>query len=197
MPPSLILFEDQTMAVLVYCSQTDIETVFSYHGVLFAVDDDRNATIDASNDDARVEADYIANCVKRATVRINQYVAQLYDLTTLPSNEWTKWCCAVFSALYLARRRGARAPESLEQEADEYLEFLKEVKNGDSLIPKNTNESSDAVLLVSNAGMTMSNLNVDQRFAVAKVRVVAKTSSGDQVSELPRRPDYRAIRFME
>lgn len=184
------------MTVQVYCDQDAIESIFSSHGVLYAIDDDRSGEAETSNDDGKVEPQYIADCIERATVRINQYVQKLYDLTTLPSNVWTKWCCATLSARCLCRRRGEGAPDGLVADADEYIEFLKQVKDHEAVIPKNGNNTPDAQLLVSNAGMTMSNLRVNQQYPFAKIRAVTHLSSGKQQSALLRHPDYRAFRFV-
>lgn len=172
-----------------YCSEGDVISVLSMEGVTFSVDDDRSGG--ANND----EYQSINDCIERAQAKINFFLNKVYDLTTLYTNTWTKWCCATFAAANLMRRRGASCPAGLAFEEEEYKEFLQMVMDNQALIP--TDGDADAKLLISSAGLSMSNLAFDQRMRVAKVRYVQRLSTNPQTSKLPRYPDYSSIFYWQ
>ncbi|MEM4360038.1 MAG: phage protein Gp36 family protein [Candidatus Bilamarchaeaceae archaeon] len=183
------------MPVQLYCSSADVEAVFSLNGVTWSVDDDFSGEAETVNYQGRNEQQYVYDAIERATVKINQYVAKLYDLSSLVGNTWTRWACAILAARSLARRKGNPAPDGLVADAEEVLEFLEQVYQGRAVIPPDG--ESDARLLSTNAGICMSNLNLDQRFPTAKVRVVQRISTGPSQSRLRRYYDLRSIQTFE
>jgi len=161
-----------------YCTIDDIISVFSEHGVHFSVDDDRTGTL------TPLEDSFVDDAISRATINIDYHLNRWYDLTTLPGNIWIKWCAATLAAKRLARRRGELAPDGLVLEAAEYEAQLLAIMQNQATVP--SSGEGDASLLTQNAGLTMSNLEVDSRYANAKVRANPLTSTRPAASKLPR-----------
>lgn len=176
----------------VYCTSDDVASILSSQGIEWAVDDDRTGNTDGVDELRRV-----TDCISRASSKINQYVVKWYQLSTLASNTWVKWCCATLAAVALMRRRGDTAPDGLISEYDEYLEFLKDVQLGKSVIP--SDGTDDAKLLTQNAGMTMSNLHMDQRYRNLQLRVITRMSTGPLQSKggISRVFDYTSLYYIE
>lgn len=170
-----------------FCSTEDVYSILSQQGVNWAIDDDSNG-ITTPN-----EPQWLVDCKERAKIKITQYLARMYDLTTLAGNTWIKWAAATLTAVELMRRRGENAPDGLVVQANEFLDFLKMVMNGDVLIPQDGTD--DARLTNQNAGLCMTNLHFDQRFGIAKIRSIQNLSSGPANSKLPRQPDYVSTQF--
>lgn len=158
-----------------YCSETDIEDVMSTHFSLETTNDDGSLNDD---DDTR-----ILNAIVRAEQRIQQYALPRYADSLLQSNTWVRWCCAVFSCVQLARRRGNPVPVGLQEEYDEYMEHLALVRSGKAEIPGLTPRSEP--------GITMSNVTVDLASHRRKIRVSKTISAGDQNSRKQRHVDWR------
>lgn len=172
---------------ITYCSVTDVESILSAEGVSFASDDDRSGIITAD------EIDFLNDVLQWTQSKINYYLVQWYDLATIPGNTWIKWCHACFAACQLMRRRGNSVPDGLILQEAQYLEWLEQVRTNRALIPPDGD--SDAKLLKSGAGMTMSNQVVDSRFRRAKIRYVPQISTGPQGSPsgIPRYPDHASV----
>lgn len=179
------------MTITAYCTKADIASVLSEQGIDYAVDDERLGDFDAADLATRV-----SDCINRASARVNQYCTLRYDLTSFPGNTWIKWCTATIAAVMLMRRRGDSAPDGLIAEYNEYIDFLKDVKNGTSVIPPDV-AGNDAKLLVQNAGITMTNLHLDLRFRVIQVRAITRVSTGPFESKLIRQYDFRSSYFLE
>lgn len=156
------------------CTISEVEDVLSYWGAKLATDDER---ADASPDTTKVD-----NAIERATVRIHQYISLRYETSVLESNDWAKWCCAVFASVQLMRRRGGAVPPGLMDEYNEFIAHLEKVQSQLAEIPGVTQQNEP--------GLTMSNLTVDQRFRSAKIRAIRSVSAGETSSKKPRRMDY-------
>lgn len=174
-----------------YCSENEIISVLSESGIDYSADDNRSGEAEGR------EASFVAEAIQRAEVRINQYLMQRYDLTTMPGNKWIKWCCATFAGVFLMRRRGETAPDGLINQAMEYETWLHNVWVNNALIPTDAEDTNTAQLLHQNSGIMMSNLAIDQRFRVSKVRSVPRISTGPQSSKTVRHPDYRSTFFWD
>jgi len=155
------------------CTIAEVEDVLSDHGVRLATDDERGESM--------FDSTKTSNAIERAEQKIYQYVALRYSTADLVGNTWAKWACAVFAAVQLMRRRGGTVPPGLMDEYQEYLDYLTQVKDGQSEIP--------GLSQANEPGLTMSNLVVDQRFRSAKTRVVRSVSAGENSSLKPRRTD--------
>ena len=170
-----------------FCSTQDVYSILSSQGVAWAVDDDSNGM------SSTPETLWLSDAKERAKVKITQYLALYYDLTTIAGNTWIKWASATMTAVELMRRRGESAPDGLVVMANEYIDFLVMVMQGKALIPQDS--VNDCKLLNQNAGLTMTNLRYDSRFGFGKIRSVQNLSTGPATSQLPRQPDYVTSQF--
>ncbi len=156
------------------CTIVEIEDVLSEHGVRLATDD--------QNMNAFADTTMVSNAIERATQKIYQYASLRYQDALFEGNDWCKWCCAVFAAVQLMRRRGGGVPPGLMDEYNEYIEWLEKVQAQTAEIPGLQQENEP--------GVTTSNLIIDQRFPSAKPRVVRGTSAGEISSKKPRFTDH-------
>lgn len=169
-----------------YCDPENVDSVLSSEGIRYSMDDDRSGEINAS------EMNYLDDALQWTQAKINFYISPRYDLSTIAGNTWTRWCHAVLAACQLMRRRGDTPPDGLLAQERQYLEWLQEIKDSNAMIPPDG--EADAQLIASSAGMSMSNLTVDHRHRVAKVRYLPRISTNPQGSPggIPRFPDYSA-----
>ena len=116
------------------------------------------------------DADAVATCIHRAGVTLRQYVGPRYADASLLSNEWVRWTVAVVAAVYLRRRRADPVPDSLKEQYDEAMAVLKEIAAHKADLPGGTPRAS--------VGMTVTNVEVDQRYPSAPVRAVTGLSVG-------------------
>lgn len=110
-------------AATLYCTQGDIETVLSVLGLTLALDDDRGGSITATP-----ESTYLTNCITWATAEANSYLAKRYDPVYLAQSSAVTEAVAVRAALRARRHRTDPAPESLQEWADEVMEWYKDVR---------------------------------------------------------------------
>ncbi|MCC7422540.1 MAG: DUF1320 family protein [Planctomycetaceae bacterium] len=159
---------------MAYCTITEVQDILSSEGVVQATNDD--------GAQSAAQSTMVTNAIARATAKMNQYLTKKYDPATIISaNDWIKWCCATFAARELMMRRGGVAPTGVQIAYDDYLKWLEEVANGTADIPGLTPRFQP--------GMTMSNMTIDHRFPVGKVRSVPVISVGSSSSEVPRHTD--------
>jgi hypothetical protein len=108
--------------VQTYCTQTEIEQVLSSSGLLSRADDDETEVIDSG---------IVSAMINRGASLMNAYLnCTQYSLSDLANDEWCKWCNATLSAYLFATRRGNPAPNSLQDERDQYFEWLDQIRNG-------------------------------------------------------------------
>ena len=153
------------MATTTYCDRSDIDDVLSEHAVDRMIDDDHDGVVEAT------ELARVTTAIEKAAGRINATVQKRYTLSDLSGNDWLKFVNATLAALTLMRRRGNGVPPSLQEEADEYLEDLNDIKAGRQDIPEQ-NESFDFAPAVSN-------YRASRADGIAKVRVNTQISTGD------------------
>lgn len=177
------------MSITPFCTVDDVISIYSQAGVNNSVDDDRSGEISSQ------DLTWVANAIERATSKLRFYLSRWYDLTTLPGNTWIKWVCATITAVKLARRRGDSCPDGLIAEYEECSEQLGMIIENVAQIP--ADGANDAKLLIQNSGLQMSNLRIDQRFKVSKVRAVPRISTGPYGSKFPRFIDYVSTIFIE
>lgn len=117
-----------------YCTKADIESVLSVLGLILTLDDDRSGTIAATP-----ESTYLADCIEWATAECNSYLAQRYDPLYLAQSAAVREATAVRAALRTRRHRTNPVPESLQEWADEVLEWyekVREMKADIALVPE-------------------------------------------------------------
>ena len=147
-----------------YCSQTEINAIWSAFGVNARLDDDLDGVADQD----------IAAVIEQASSRMNRFLLRRYSAATISAATWAKWCCAVFAAAILARRRGNDIPQSLVDEVQEYNETLKAIGQGTEDLMADDGPANP----ISDETPAYSNLTIDGRFTRSKVRRVPSSSSG-------------------
>lgn len=108
-----------------YCTQSDMEEIFSAAGVQAFSDHEEIGEADADN---------VQRAITRASEEINRYCLS-YSAEALTTcsivNDW----CAWLALFYLCRFRGNPPPESLAAEAADIREQLKEIRSGIGVLP--------------------------------------------------------------
>lgn len=154
--------------VSAYCSITEVQNIWSEDGVMRRTDDDPEDVLDSSE---------VTAVIAQASSRIDMYLGRRYSSSALNGNAWVTWCCAYLSACLLSKRRGNPCPESIGAECQQYVEWLKEIRDGLMDVP-DTAPEHDVLPAVSN-------LTVDARWRRTKVRRVASTSTRDNPPPSP------------
>lgn len=149
------------MALITYCSITDVDAILSSVGEIARLDDDDSGVADAAN---------VTAVIEQATEEVNLYLCRRYEAATLATSAWVKYCTAVVAAWLASRRRGNPPPEILDEEYKRYLEQLKQIQNGQLDVPY-VNPQFDMTPATAN-------YTVDSRFDRAKIRKIAATSTG-------------------
>lgn len=143
-----------------YCSLSDVQNVLSEDGVMRRTDDDPEDVLDSGE---------VTAVIQTASSRIDMFLLQRYDTSALNSNDWVKWCCAYLSSCLLSKRRGNPCPESIAAECQQYIDWLKEIRDGVMNLP-GAAPANDVLPSVSS-------MTVDARFQRQKVRRVPSTST--------------------
>ena len=166
------------MATTTYCVRADIDAVLSVHAVDRAIDDDMDGAIEAG------ETALVTTMIERAASRMNSRIEMRYTLSKLSGNDWVKFVNASIAAQMLTRRRGNGVPPSLQEEVDEFLSDIDEIRAGRMKIPEQ-NASLDYLPAVSN-------YDVQRGGRGPAVRVDTRTSTGGEPDDSLKR--FRAFR---
>ncbi len=161
------------MATTTYCLRADVESVLSAHAVDRMVDDDMDGAVEAD------EEAHVTTAIARAASRNNSRVQKRYKLADLSGNDWMTFVNASIAAQTLSRRRGNGVPPSLQEEVDEYLSDLDDIRADRIDIPEQASSFDYAP--------AVSNFEVQRGFGLAPVRVSTQLSTGaDPDSSLRR-----------
>ena len=125
--------------------------------------------------------DLVDDCIARGSEKIDMSIAKRYDTSAIANHRWVKWCCAVISAVFLCRRKGWPVPTSLNQEYEEYLQQLADIRAGDLDIEGVPDRNTPIP--------SMSNLHIDRRYRTGKQRVEVTVSTGRTYSRVGRQDD--------
>lgn len=143
---------------MAYTTQAEIQGLFSQVGVMIRLDD-----LDPPGFKNALEG-----FIDEATGIIDQYAQYFYDPADLANSTWVRRRCTWIACFLLSQRKGN--PALFFRRYEEILDELERVKIGDLMIPG----------LPTSADLTpaMSNLTVDERFHVRKLRVHTSISAG-------------------
>lgn len=166
------------MATTTYCVRADIDAVLSVHGVDRMLDDDMDGAIEAG------ETALVTTMIERAASRMNSRIEMRYTLSDLSANDWMKFVNASIAAQMLTRRRGNGVPPSLQEEVDDFLSDIEDIRAGRMKIPEQ-NASLDYLPSVSN-------YEVRRGSCLPAVRVETRTSTAGEPNESLKR--FRAFR---
>lgn len=146
-----------------WCSQSDVESILSDHGVLSYSDDDEDGAADAGIVSAAIE--------RAAAIDISPLIEERYTpLSATSSNSYLKWANALFAAKHLTIRRNLPMATSLEVECGAVLQLLNQVFNGQRSIPEQ-HENADH-------GPFVTNYNVQRIRTQMPARVAQQESTG-------------------
>ena len=169
------------MAVQTYCVRADIEEIIGVPAVKAFIDDDH------SGGETSGETTVVTKVIERAAVRMNQVLDQRYILSELASNEWCIYANAAIAVYLLMTRRGNPAPQDVEREFRETMEFLDDVRMGIAKIPQ-ANESFETI-------PTVTNFEVERGRRSAPIRVAPDESTGTVPAGGRKRRTARRHRF--
>lgn len=117
----MMAYDSQTLL----CTQSDIEYVLSVIGLRLALDDDRSGAITATP-----ESTYLTNCITFATAECLSYISRRYDTVQMANSDAVREAVAVRAALRSRRHRTDPVSESLQEWADEVIEWYEKVREG-------------------------------------------------------------------
>ena len=152
------------MAAITYCVQADIESILSVAMVKRLTDDNEDGALSVT------ENSYVTDAIDVAATKMNATLEMRYTLSELAANDWCKWCNATLAAAVLSKRRANFVPPSIDSDAEEYKEVLKDIKAGKMKVPQ-ASDSFGPLPMVSNMVIDMGNRH-------NKLRVDTSESTG-------------------
>lgn len=156
-----------------YCTQADIEDVLTELGV--TTNTDSGYPFDTT------DTDLLDRIILKAEAQFNYYALPKYTVAGLTGNKWVTMVVATFAACKVMARGAQEVPAQLEKDRQEYIQQLQEIRSGLGQIPLTQKEFEDIP--------AMSNLRLDARKPVSKIRVEMPISAGRENSTKPRRTD--------
>lgn len=118
-----------TTPAYVYCTQEDMEALYSVDGVLGRVDDNVSGTI------AAPETTYITKALYWATSQVNFYCLAVYADSALATSYMVNEWATILACRWLSSRRANPIPESIEALYRSAIEDMKLVRSGTAQIP--------------------------------------------------------------
>lgn len=141
-----------------YTSQAEIERLYGKKGV-------QSMLVDVSGDDvAAIWNELVAD----GTQTIDAYAAQIYNQADLATSRWVRTRATWIAAFRLSQRKGNN--DLFAQRYDQIIEELEKVMTLQLVIP-NLPYSADM-------SPAMSNITVDPRYNIRKLRVQPEISTG-------------------
>ena len=128
------------MPLTVYCTQDNLEAIWSAFGVSVRADDG----------DAHSSTTYVNSAIEKATTDVNLYLFQVYTPAVVAASTWVRWCTAMLACVALARRRMRSIvgelvvnadPEVLHRHIDRRAEWTRAVEST-PIAPRNGRRSS-------------------------------------------------------
>lgn len=149
-----------------YCSQADVEAIFSANGVQLRLED--------PGDDSAYStiSDYMDFALGDAAVTIDDYLGYLHSPSWLATSRWVNNRAAWLACAAIAERRGNPEPESLTDRVDRILEELE--------YHRKHSRPLAGIPVRSRLAPNWSNVRVDVRFNWKVIRVERRTSSRNQ-----------------
>lgn len=109
---------------ILYCSQTDVETLLAVDGLSLRLDDDQTGTLSAT------ETAYLTRIIGWVTARLNMYLLGRYDAANLETSFAVNEFAAIMVAQRVSRRRGNPAAKAIQELYEEVIEMLEQIKAG-------------------------------------------------------------------
>ena len=173
-----------TAPTYAYTNRSWMESLLSIDGVSLRTDDDGDGALNA-----RESAYLMDQAINVATERVNGYLIKRYNPVDLVTSyevwDWT----TLFACRWLCHRRGNPIPESTQLLYDEALEALKEVRSGKRDIANAAPADEEFPVY--------SNMELDPRYWLRKLRVQRGVSSSDRGPAKPPLPSRWAEQIRE
>jgi len=131
-----------------YCDVADLETLWSPAAITRAADDDQSGSLGAAG------LELLLRLIARAANQMNAALEMRYRLADLAGNPWCRDCNAALAVYLLATRRGNAAPSHLENQHEQYLQDLADIRLGRMKVP-HAAESLDSVPQVTNFNVNL------------------------------------------
>jgi phage gp36-like protein len=147
-----------------YCTQEDIESAWTSAAVLAAVDDDENGSLSTT------ELAVVQRAIQRAANRMNASLLVRYAESELTGNSWCRDCNAMLAVYLLATRRGAPAPDQIQEQYEAYLDDLEEILASRKCVP--------GVVSLFEHRPTTTNFRFNGGDALSPIERVPETSTG-------------------
>lgn len=141
-----------------YTSQAEIERLYGKDGVARIIQDLGGTNI------ASLWVEVIAD----ATTFIDSYAMQVYDQVYLATSYWVRTRATWIAAFRLSQRKGNN--DLFAQRYDEIVEELEKVRAMSLMIPN--------IPMSADMSPAMSNVEVDPRYNIKKIRVQPEISTG-------------------
>jgi hypothetical protein len=155
---------------LLYTSQTEIERIWSANAVTLRTDEIGSTT------------DYWDEVNEEATDIVNLYASIWYEESDMYSNRFVRRLATWIGCYLVSLRRGD--PGQYYAQYERVIDILEKIQKGILQIPR----------LGTRADITpaLSNMRVDDRFSINKVRVQPSVSTGGTSSRQDLDPQYPA-----
>lgn len=163
------------LATNAFTSVAEIQRIWSVEGAAVRASDDEYGT-ETPEPEEGVWQDVIAE----ASDTIVLYVQNHYDSATLTTNAWVRRQAAWIGAYLLSMRRGN--PSVFTARYQEIIANLERIRTGQLQVP--------GAVVRSNEAPALSNLIIDDRFRISKIRVVPQTSTGGTSGKQHLDPTY-------
>ena len=161
------------MSVTPYCTQFELDRIWSEFGVMARTDGNRDGESDAHG---------VTAVIEEATAKVNSFLLHRYSVATCAASAWVRWATAHIAACILARRFGLPAPEGIVADCDEYLDTLKAIKNGQEQLIADDGLATP----LHDSRPAVANFTVDGRFNRSKVRTVRAISSDMEPNDVTK-----------
>ena len=156
-------------------SQAEIERIWSVDGALVRASDDEFGT-----ESLAPEASVWDEVIAEASDTVYMYLQSHYEIGTLSTNTWARRQASWIGAYLLSMRRGN--PAVFNSRYASIIETLERIRLGQLQVP--------GAVVRSNEAPALSNLTMDDRFRISKVRVVPQISTGGTDGKQHLDPTY-------
>lgn len=118
------------MSIQTYCDRADLEAIWSAPAVLRAVDDTGSGSLGPA------EEAIVLHAIERAANKMNASLEMQYTLSDLAHNGWCRDGNAMIAVYLLATRRGNPAPDQIQEQYEDLMNDLSEIRHGRLNVPQ-------------------------------------------------------------
>jgi len=152
-----------------FTSKAEVERLLGLHAVKSFLSDTKTGSIDPN-----VWADILDD----ATETVAMYLDRFYDRAQMAANKWVRRQATWLAAHYLTHRRGN--PSLFNARARQVMDWLEMIRLGQLQVP--------GLAWKADLSPALSNMVVDDRFSIQKVRVQPTISTGGESARQHKDP---------